>query len=196
MKHLLPLIKELARSFTRHELRFAFGGALANNYWGIVRTTQDVDCLVAIPALKYQLLANELETLGCYMIDESGDRHRITVARMRDQVIQRKLIECFCDSVRVELFVPVIPLQDELLRRAVMMPLDDQRIPITTAEDMILLKLAFHRTKDIQDVKGILWVQRGRLDLDYLRKWANKVLETESQTELQSLIEQYGSEAV
>jgi hypothetical protein len=48
MEKLVPLIKDLARVFTGIPLPCAFGGALANNYWGIVRTTQDVDCLPGI----------------------------------------------------------------------------------------------------------------------------------------------------
>lgn len=112
---------------------------------------------------------------------------------MRDQANERKLIECFRDSVRIELFAPVVPLQDEILRRAVAMPLGDREVPITTAEDLILLKLAFHRAKDLQDVRGILWVQRGRLDLDYLRYWSAKSHEKDVQQELEQLIAEFAA---
>ncbi len=193
MQQLIPLIKDLADALQRAQLRFAFGGALANNYWGIVRTTQDIDCLVAIPALKYQVLADELNRLGCGLRDPSRGVLPLTVAQMRDAVDQRKLIECFRDSIRVELFVPVVPLQEEILRRAVVLPLDDRQIPVTTAEDLILLKLAFHREKDLHDVRGILWVQRGQLDLDYLRHWSAQTLEDPVQHELEKLIEQYAN---
>lgn len=50
MPELLELVTELASVFDRLQMRFALGGALATSYWGIVRTTQDVDCLVAVPA--------------------------------------------------------------------------------------------------------------------------------------------------
>jgi hypothetical protein len=193
MQQLIPLIKDLAASFTRQQLRFAFGGALANNFWGIVRTTQDIDCLVAIPAMKYQLIADELSSIGCDMREDDGNLVPVTVPRMRDHADQRKLIECFRDSIRVELFVPVIPLQHELLRRGVWMPLDDQQIPITTAEDLVLLKLAFHREKDLQDVRGILWVQRGRLDLAYLRQWSTEMFADDVRSELEALIAQYAN---
>jgi len=193
MQQLVPLITELADVFQRLQLPCAFGGALANNYWGVVRTTQDVDCLVSIPALKYQLLADALNAMGYQMRDDSGGEIPVTVRQMRDGVVQRKLIECFRRGIRAELFVPVVPLQGEILRRAVLMPFENQQIPITTAEDMVLLKLAFHREKDLHDVRGILWVQRGRLDLDYMRHWSARTLEDETQQELESLIEQYAA---
>jgi predicted nucleotidyltransferase len=191
MQQLIPLIKDLADALQRAQLRFAFGGALANNYWGIIRTTQDVDCLVAIPALKYQVLADELNGMGCTLRDSSNNVSPLSVIQMRAAVDQRKLIECFRGSIRVELFVPVVPLQEEILRRAAVLPLDDRQIPVTTAEDLILLKLAFHREKDLHDVRGILWVQRGRLDLDYLKHWSARTLEDPVQQELTTLIEQY-----
>ena len=72
--------------------------------------------------------------------------------------------------MRVEFFVPAVPLQEEILRRAVPLTLGGRPVPITTAEDLILLKLIVHRVKDLLDVRGILWLQRGRLDLDYLRQ--------------------------
>ncbi|HID76324.1 MAG TPA: hypothetical protein EYP56_10050 [Planctomycetaceae bacterium] len=193
MEQLIPLITDLADVFRRVQLRFAFGGALANNYWGIVRTTQDVDCLVSIPALKYQLLADALGSIGCHMWDASGAPVPITVRRMREQVEQRKMIECTRAGIRAELFVPVVPLQHEILRRAVLMPFQDQKIPVTTAEDLILLKMAFHREKDLYDVRGMLWVQRGRLDLEYLRKWSARTLEDRAQEELEGLIQQYAA---
>jgi len=67
MQKLIPLITDLAEVFQRLQLRYAFGGALANNYWGIVRTTVVVDCLVLIPALKCQALADQLTSIGCEM---------------------------------------------------------------------------------------------------------------------------------
>ena len=65
---------------------------------------------------------------------------------------------------------------------------------ITTAEDLILLKMAFHRQKDLADVRGVLRVQRGRLDREYLRSWAGQMLEDEVQQELESLIAEYAGD--
>jgi hypothetical protein len=64
-----------------------------------------------------------------------------------------------------------------------------QLVPLT--EDLILLKMAFHREKDVGDVRGILRVQQTRLDLDYLRRWALEMLEDAVQRELDMLIAEY-----
>jgi hypothetical protein len=191
MPNLVEIVGKLAEVFDRLELRFAVGGALANNFWGVIRTTFDIDCLVAIPTLKYQLLADALDVIGCTLRDKNDRAVPISVPGLREQALKYSIITCFHDSVRIELFVPAVPLQDEVLRRAVMLPLNGLKVPITTAEDLILLKLAFHRPKDLDDVRGILWVQRGRLDLAYLRHWSAESHEHETQVELDRLIAEY-----
>jgi hypothetical protein len=195
MPDLLDVVIRLGEVFDRLQLRFAVGGALANNYWGIVRATEDIDCLISLPAIKFQLFADELNALGCTLSDEHGEDVPVTVPTLLDQVRDRKLIQCNYplaeESVRVELFVPAVPLQDEILRRAVPMMVHNREIYVTTAEDLILVKLVFHRVKDLLDVRGILWVQRGRLDLDYLRHWSARSHEPDVQREMEQLIEEY-----
>jgi len=194
MPNLIEVIDKLAEAFERLQLRYAVGGALANNYWGILRATRDVDCLISLPAIKYQLFADELNAVGFTLHDSDGQLVPIAVPLLREQVQQRKFIECHYQTVRVELFVPAVPLQDEILSRAVPIQIRNREIPITTAEDLVLLKLAFHRVKDMLDVRGILWVQRGRLDLHYLRKWSALTHDADTQQELERLIAEYSDD--
>src|SRR4051794_35195876 len=113
MPNLIDVVVALGEVFDRLQLTFAIGGALANNYWGIVRATEDVDCLISLPTIKYQLFADELNGIGCTLLDQSGRRVAVTVPHLLDQVAQRKLIECNYQlagaPVRVELFVPAVP---------------------------------------------------------------------------------------
>jgi predicted nucleotidyltransferase len=193
MPDLIELVEKLADAFERLQLRYVLGGALAASYWGTPRATEDIDCLIALPALKYQLLADELGRIGVALRDTEGGFSPITVPRMRDQAQNDNLIECFFDSVRVELFLPAVPLQEEILRRAVKVPINDREYPLTTAEDLILLKMAFHRPKDIMDVRSILWVQRGWLDLAYIRNWSLRSHDAATQQELEQLIGRYST---
>lgn len=56
---------------------------------------------------------------------------------------------------------------------------------------MILLKMAFHRDKDLQDIKGLLHVQKGLLDGSYLRHWSAWMLEESAACEPGELIATY-----
>jgi predicted nucleotidyltransferase len=193
MPSLIELVEKLADAFERLQLRYALGGALVASYWGTPRATEDIDCLVALPSLKYQMLAEELGRIGLALRDTENAFSPITVPRMRQRAERDNIIECFFDSIRVELFLPVVALQEEILRRAVMVQLNDREVPVTTAEDLILLKMAFHRPKDLVDVRSILWVQRGRLDLDYIRNWSLRSHDADTQQELEQLIARYAT---
>src|SRR5262245_22754400 len=172
-------------------LRYALGGALANNYWGVVRATQDVDYLVLIPVLRYQELADELTRLGFVQQDVDRIEIPVTAQQMRRQSNDRKLIEIYREKLKAELFVPIIPLQDEILRRAVPLPLEGRSVMVTTAEDLILLKMVFRREKDLRDIRGILWSQSGKLDLDYIRAWSSRMFDDQAKQDLEELIQEY-----
>jgi hypothetical protein len=92
MPDLIQLVAELAAAFDRLGLRYALGGALATSYWGIERSTQDIDCLIAIPAVSYQALADALAALGCEQLDEAGNCVAVDAVRMREQANRRHLI--------------------------------------------------------------------------------------------------------
>jgi hypothetical protein len=174
---------------------YAFGGALANNVWGTVRATVDADCLVAVPALKYQQLADGLNAMGCAIRGPDRSESPVTVEALLSQVRQRNCMEVFGGGLRAEMFVPVVALQNEILRRAVPVNLENRAVKVTTAEDIILLKMVFHRPKDLIDIGGILVAQCDRLDLDYIRGWSSKVLDDAARDELEALIHTYVSDA-
>ena len=190
MAPLTEFILKLVEVFDRLQIPYALGGALATSYWGTTRATEDADCLVNVPAITYQQFADELNAIGCVM-DVPSEGSSVSVAALRAQVEQRKYMAVEWNDIRAELFVPIVPLQNEMLRRAVLKPLENRQIRVTTAEDLILLKMSFHRQKDIMDVRSILYVQRDKLDLEYLRHHAANVLNDATSLELESLIQTF-----
>jgi predicted nucleotidyltransferase len=190
----VPLVLSLAELLDRLKLPHAFGGALANNYWGVVRATQDIDLLILLPALRYQEVATAFADGGFSMRSEDDRPVAVEVALMRRQTQDRRMFALYDrDGIKVEVFVPVIPLQDEILKRAVRLPFEGRPIPVTTAEDLILLKMAFHRDKDLRDVRGILATQKGTLDTAYLLSWIGRMLEDRSSEELRQWMREYGA---
>ena len=170
---------------------YAFGGAIALNYWGTVRATEDIDLLISVPRVRFEEVRQALAAAGVTMLDEKGNRVPLTVKAMVEEERNRHLITVYRDSVKVEMFFPFLPIQSSILKRAVKLPLGGKEVPVTTAEDMILLKLAFHREKDLLDVRSILWNQKDRLDLAYLRDWAARMLAPEVVAELEGWVRRY-----
>jgi predicted nucleotidyltransferase len=171
-------------------ISYAIGGAVAVSFWGVPRTTQDADCLVAVPAVAYQRLADALNARG-FQVEQTSGPQPVTVVALLEQVRRDKFMTLSCRATSVELFVPVVPLQQSVLERAMGKMFHGRTIKISTAEDLILLKMAFHRQKDLQDIKGILHVQQGHLDVPYLRRWSAEMLEPAAVRELDELIATY-----
>lgn len=166
-------------------------GAVAASFWGLPRTTQDADVLVSVPAVASQRFADCLAEEAFAVVDAAGDGMP-TATALRRQSEAEGLMRLVCRGVPVEMFVPLVPLQHEILRRATRKAFHGRTIRVTTAEDLILLKMAFHRQKDIQDVRGILAVQKDRLDLVHLRDWAARTLDDAASAELDRLIDAAG----
>ena len=187
---LADVVLRLSDVFEKLAIPYAIGGAVATSFWGVPRTTQDADCLVAVPSVAYQRLADALNADG-FEIEQPSGPQPVTVAALLEQVRRDRFMMLSCRATNVELFVPVVPLQESILKRAVGRLFHGRTIRITTAEDLILLKMAFHRQKDIQDIKGILHIQRGHLDMPYVRKWSGEMLEPTAIQELEDLIATY-----
>ena len=187
---LADVVLRLGSLFEHLGVPYAIGGAVAVSFWGVPRTTQDADCLVAVPAVAYQRLADALNTQG-FVIDGSPAAQPVTVEALLQQVRDDQYMTLVCRATSVELFVPIVPLQHSILKRAVGRSFHGHTIRVTTPEDLILLKMAFHRHKDLQDIKGILHIQKGHLDLSYLWHWSARMLEASAAHELDELIATY-----
>lgn len=191
---LADVVLRLADVCAELAVPYAIGGAVATSFWGVPRTTQDADCLVAVPAVAYQRLADALNGRG-FEIEQPSGPQPVTVVALLEQVRRDKFMSLSCRATSVELFVPVVPLQESILKRAVERLFHGRIIKLTTAEDLILLKMAFHRQKDLQDVKGMLHIQRGQLDMPYLRQWSTTMLEPLVARELDELIATYDADS-
>jgi hypothetical protein len=71
------------------------------------------------------------------------------------------------------------PFDREMLRRRVAVTLFGEPAWITTAEDVILHKLVWNRItpsdRQLGDAAGVMAVQAGALDQNYLKQWAHEL---------------------
>lgn len=188
---LVEVVHWLEDLFDRHGLRRSYGGALAYNYYGPPRLTQDIDLLALVPDMKLPPLLDDFAQAGC----SHGDTEprpidlREVLADLRGKARMTALL---CRGVRVEVFVPWHPFHHRVLDRSPERDLEGRRIRIHAAEDLIVFKKIFDRPKDISDIKAMLLSQKGLLDLDRIRSDARGFLTDPSWTELDGLLAAYG----
>lgn len=164
-------------------------GALAQNVWGIPRTSGDIDILMVCPAIRIPALVEDLR---------KGASAQVELAGALESLRKEYVLRCLCGPIPCELFVPNLPYHSAVLARAVLRPiLGVADVQVATAEDIIVLKVLFDRDQDWADIEGILIRQAATgsiagLDLEHVRGWVGQMIpETNPRiARLERLVEQ------
>jgi hypothetical protein len=167
---LTPVLGVLARLGVRHFV----GGSLASSAHGIARASLDVDVVAELEPLHVGRLVAALQ--DAYFVDETRVRAAVEAKRSFNLI---HLATMFKVDVFVSRGRPFDASSFDRVRleRLGQEPAD-AGIPLASAEDVLLAKLEWFRkggeTSERQwdDVKGLLRVGAGVLDIGYVRHWA------------------------
>lgn len=132
-------------------------GGFANLQWGQPRVTEDLDITVLVPEPDWDRFISDL-----------GSRFRILIRDPLSFARESRVLPLLADHVRVDLIFAGLPFEEEAIRRAVPIAIEDSTVRFCTAEDLIVHKLVSERQRDQDDVRGIILRQAGRLDRAYL----------------------------
>lgn len=145
-------------------------GAFSVSYYGISRSTKDADFVVET---KGRPLREFLDRLGPGFELDPQLRFETATGTTR-QIIAVPTVPFV-----VELFQLSRDDHDqERFRRRRPAHLLDRTVSLPSPEDVVVTKLRWAlnagRGKDREDVRGILAVQAGHLDMPYIRSWADR----------------------
>ena len=172
----LSVLSQVTTTLEEEGIRYVLVGSFASSIHGMYRSTADIDILADIKVEHVGPLYESLR--NSFYVDEQA---------MREAVAHRRSFNAIhFDSVfKVDFFVPksddfaVAQLNRREQRR---ISLDrDEVIYVATAEDTILAKLQWYRaghetsTTQWNDVVGVMGTSKGKLDINYLHAWAEKL---------------------
>ena len=138
----------------------AVGGALALGFYAEPRGTLDVDLNIFVDA---DAPGEALDALSAGGIVVDRDRATAAIASRGDLFLRHR-------GCRLDLFFNSIPFHASVSRRTREVHLLGARVPILAPEDLIVLKLLFHRHKDVVDIERIVAAGTA-LDWPYIRHW-------------------------
>lgn len=149
-------------------IAYMLTGALAYNFYGIPRSTMDVDIVVEVPDAKS--IAGLIGSLSDHLVfGEQVQFDTLTWGRRHigrpagNSGIFVELFELFDDAfVRIQFS----------RRRCQYSSWLDREVWLPTAEDIVVQKLRWGRSKDLDDARDVLAVQGPEtLDMAYVWKW-------------------------
>jgi len=175
MKSLIEVLLSVTQVLNDLSIPYLVGGSITSSLQGFPRMTNDADIVADIQLDQVSKLFAALQAE--FYLDEQA---------VRTAVLERRSFNVIhFDSVfKIDLYIPdaVFGQQQLKRRRLEVLSADStQTTYVSTPEDTILAKLSWYRRggevsqRHLTDVAGIITVQDQRLDLPYLRDWADKL---------------------
>lgn len=167
----IEAIHKVLAILEEYGIEYMIVGSYAAGLHGFIRTTHDLDLVVCLKPEQVDKLADSL-----------GDEFYLDRQSALQAVERHDMVNTIhMDSgLKVDFW---ILREDEYSQaqfaRRECTELEGTLACVASAEDTILSKLLWYRIspseRQLEDVKGILEVQKGRLEWDYLNEWAAKL---------------------
>ena len=165
------LLLDCLRRLNAAAISYYLTGSMASNYWGIPRTTHDLDFVIQLPPSNIDKIVAAFSP--DYFLDQEAVRAAYQPPHQFNVIDTRS-------ALKVDFWLPrPAPFDREMFRRRARISLFGEPAWITTAEDSILHKLVWNRItpseRQLGDAAGVLAVQTQKLDVEYLKKWAEQL---------------------
>jgi predicted nucleotidyltransferase len=156
----------LVSTLNERGVRYAIVGGLAIIQHGRVRTTDDIDAILAIPQVAMPGLFEALRERG-FTLDVMN-----SVRELRDHGLTTLQFH----DVLIDLMRPVLPLYEHVLDRSIETIILGHRVRISSVESLIVMKLIALRPQDQADIQDLLTAYAGEVDLNYIRNELDAVM--------------------
>ncbi|MBI5701557.1 hypothetical protein HZC34_06955 [Candidatus Saganbacteria bacterium] len=170
---LQELLKEVTSKLDDLEIPYAITGALGSSFYGQPRSTHDFDIVINLIAGKGQVKKIYDNFIKDYYVSEEAIVESLAHKTMFNLINHDTGIKIDCWILKEDAF------SRESFKRRRKEEFDGKSFYFLSPEDLVLNKLIWYKAseslKQLSDIRGILEIQKGKLDIDYIKKWAIKL---------------------
>ncbi len=140
-------------------------GGVAASILGRPRATRDIDALVLVPE----------EQWGAFLLSAGtfGFEARVAGALEFANRTRVLLLRHKASSVDLDVSLGILPFELEAVARRQTVQIAGIVIPITSPEDLVIMKAVAHRPRDMADIESVL-AARPDLDRGRIRFWVEQ----------------------
>lgn len=167
------LLRKVAKILQDLKISYAVTGGFAVIVWGKPRFTADIDIIVELAPQNISPLAKAL-----LLIDKAV---YVSEEAMWDALKRRGEFNFIHPQTGLKVDFWVRGSKADIygklkFERVRVVKFGDQEVSFVSPEDLILSKLFWYKksgsSKHLEDIKTVLDIQKNKLDLDYIKKWA------------------------
>lgn len=170
---LQEFLKEIASKFDELKIPYAITGALGSSFYGQPRTTHDFDIVVNLMAGQGQVKKIYNYFIKDFYVSEEAIVESLVHKTMFNLIHHDTGIKIDCWILKDDSF------SLESFKRRKKESFAGKQLYFLAPEDLILNKLLWYKasesTRQLSDIRGILEIQKDKLDTGYLKKWALKL---------------------
>ena len=167
VNELHTVLREIVEHLESHNIRYCLVGGLAAAVHGRMRTTEDVDLVLAVDVEEAIEFLNELPTKQFRPLFPEFE----LVAR-NSYILA---LEHVATQISLDLAIGMSGFEQQIVKRSGPVEIGENSMLIATAEDIILMKILAGRPQDDQDIAGIVATRHASLDWDYCETVAREL---------------------
>lgn len=157
------IIVKLAQLLKNNKIPYMLIGGQAVLLHGMARLTQDIDITLGVDVDKLGLMKKILKG-GDLLIPDNVDDDFIKKTNVLIAVDQ-------ASGIKIDLIFSFTVYEKEAIKRARKVKINNYVVRFASCEDTIIHKMFAARPRDLEDVRGLLNINKEKLDLKYIEKW-------------------------
>lgn len=167
-----PVLARITAAFEQSGVEYMLTGSFASTYYGAIRSTLDIDFVVAANASQLEVFVGRLPKSDYYVdLGAALEAHKMeSMFNVIDNDTGSK-IDLIMRKSR--------PFSQEEFRRRVLARIEGITLHVATAEDIVIAKLEWAKLSEswrqIEDVARVLRAQSSRIDHTYVDRWVREL---------------------